>query len=191
MSAPQIIRKISARHVVGNVRAIAPRENQDGSLPRDVVPLFRVFGQASGVKSGESDNGPWTGLTGRFEAVSLVPDPDTGEIKGDSFTAPQCFLPEPTNSMIADELKREDANGKRVVESLEFAFEVGVKAAKTSIGYEYTCVPLMERAGADPLSALRDKIAALPPPKRPAQLEDKSAGKEVAPAGKAAGKGKK
>lgn len=161
---PQLIRKISARHVVGSVKAIAPRENADGSLPRDIVPLFRVFGQATGIKKGESDNGPWTALTGRFEAVSLVPDPETGELEMAQFAAPQCFLPEPTNSMIATELESGDIN------SIEFGFEVGVKAAKTAVGYEYTCSPLMERGGADPLAALREKMKALPLPKKLEQL---------------------
>jgi len=182
MSAPQVIRKISPRHVVGNVKAIAPREDKDGNLPKDIVPLYRIFGQANGVKTGESDYGAWVALTGRFEAVVTMPD-ENGVASMESFAAPQCFLPEPMNTIIADELKRTDENGKREVESLEFAFDVGVKAAKTSVGYEYTCVPLMERSGADPLLALREKVAALPAPK--------AAQKQLAAPDKGAAKGGK
>lgn len=182
MAAPQIIRKISAPRVIGNVKAFAPRPGQDGSIPRDVVPLYRVFGSANDVRTGNSDNGPFTALKGRFEAVSLVPDQETGEVSGETFVAPECFLPEPTHSILVGELSGRDENGKRVVESLDFAFEVGVKASKNPVGYEYVCVPLMEHAGSDPLAALRQKVAALPsvlPGAKPATpaLENKSGGK--------------
>lgn len=162
MSAPQIIRKISAPRVVGNIKAFAPRPGQDGSIPRDVVPLFRVFGSANDVRTGTSDNGPFTALKGRFEALSLIPDTETGEVSGDAFVAPECFLPEPTHTMLVSKLIAKNDEGKRIVESLDFAFEVGVKASKNPIGYEYVCMPLMEDTGSDPLAALRNKVAALP-----------------------------
>lgn len=165
MSAPQVIRKISARHVIANVKYYVPKADKDGNVSKDVIPLFRIFGQATGIRRGESDNGPFCALTGRFETVNVAADPETGEVEDKVFASPECFLPEPMNAMIADELDRKDANGKREVQSLEFAFEVGVKAAKTSVGYEYTCTPLIERQGADPLLALRAKVAELPPPK--------------------------
>lgn len=159
----QIIRKISAARVVGNVKAFAPRPNQDGGIPKDVVPLFRIFGSASDVRPGNSDNGPFVALKGRFEAVSLLPDQDTGEIRDETFVAPECFLPEPTHSILVGELTAKNSEGKRVVDSLDFAFEVGVKAAKNPVGYEYVCMPLVEHQGSDPLSALREKVKALPP----------------------------
>ncbi len=180
-AAPQIIRKISAARVVGNVKAFAPRPGQDGSIPRDVVPLFRVFGSANEVRTGNSDNGPFTALKGRFEAVSLLPDPETGEIQDATFVAPECFLPEPTHSILVGELTAKDSEGKRTVESLDFAFEVGVKASKTPVGYEYVCMPLMQHAGSDPLAALRARVAelprVLPAPAASKAIEDKSAGK--------------
>jgi hypothetical protein len=162
MSAPQIIRKLSAPRVVGNVKAFAPRPGADGSIPKDVVPLMRIFGSASDVRPGTSDNGPFVALKGRFEAVSLIPDTETGEVSGQVFVAPECFLPEPTHSIIVSELSAKSDDGKRVVASLDFAFEVGVKASKNPVGYEYVCMPLMEHAGSDPLAALRNKVAALP-----------------------------
>lgn len=162
MSAPQIIRKISAPRIVGNVKAYAPRPGTDGSIPKDVIPLYRVFGSGADLRAGQSDNGPFVALKGRFEAISLVPDPDTGEVSGQVFVAPECFLPEPTHSILVSELSQKDADGKRVVNSLDFAFEVGVKASKNPIGYEYVCMPLMDHTGSDPLAALRTKVAALP-----------------------------
>lgn len=180
MSAPQIIRKLSAAKIVGNIKAFAPRPNADGGLPKDVVPLYRVFGSGADIRTGQGDYGAFAALKGRFEAVSLIPDPETGEVSGQVFVAPECFLPEPTHSILVSELMAKDADGKRVVSSLDFAFEVGVKASKNPIGYEFVCVPLMEHTGSDPLAALRGKVAALPSvlpgaPKVPA-LEDKSKG---------------
>lgn len=160
-AAPQIIRKISGPRIVGNIKAFAPRPGQDGSIPKDVVPLYRVFGSANGLRTGTSDNGAFVALKGRFEAVSLIPDQETGEVSGATFVAPECFLPEPTHSILVGELLAEK-DGKKVVESLDFAFEVGVKASKNPIGYEYVCMPLMDHAGSDPLAALRSKVAALP-----------------------------
>lgn len=189
MSSPQIIRKITTRHVIANVKYFVPQADKDGNVAKDVIPLYRMFGQATGVRKGESDNGPFVALTGRFEAVVVAADPQTGEVDAKVYAAPECFLPEPMNAMIADELDQRDATGKRVVQSLQFAFEVGVKAAKTATGYEYTCTPLIEREGADPLAAMREKMAALPPPKKTAALpgpETGSASKGAA-ANKAAG----
>lgn len=176
MSAPQIIRKISARHVIPNVKYFVPKADKDGNISRDIIPLYRLFGQATGVRKGESDNGPFTALTGRFEAVVVAADPETGEVDEKSYAAPECFLPEPMNAMIADELDQKDANGKRVVQSLQFAFEVGIVAAKTSVGYEYRCTPLIEREGADPLAAMREQMAKLPPPKKTAALPSPETG---------------
>lgn len=192
MSAPQIIRKISARHVIANVKYFVPKADKDGNVSKDIIPLYRLFGQATGVRKGESDNGPFAALTGRFEAVIVAADPETGEVEDKVFASPECFLPEPMNAMIADELDRRDAQGKREVQSMEFAFEVGIKAAKTSVGYEYTCTPLMERQGADPLAAMREKMASLPPPKKTTALPGPDTGSASQGRGKApAAAGKK
>ena len=38
------------------------------------TPLYIVIGIADGVRSGESDKGPWEGLTGQFEATVIAPE---------------------------------------------------------------------------------------------------------------------
>jgi hypothetical protein len=161
MNAPQVISKLSATKIVGNVKAYAPQQGKDGSLPKDVIPLYRVFGSANALRVGNSDNGPFVALLGRFEAQSLIAD-DDGVISEDRFVSSQCFLPGPTHALLVDKLSQKDADGKRIVESLDFAFEVGVKAAKNPIGYEYVCMPLIEDTGSDPLAALRERVVALP-----------------------------
>lgn len=169
-----LARKLSAKTITGgNVRKFMildkankddPNDagNTDPAKPR-VTKLFQVWGHAYQTKRGSGDNGPWVSLIGRFEAVNL----SDGVIS----TAPQCFLPEPAASMLATQLEAHDDAGKRLTESLEFAFEIGVKPTETAIGYEYVTTPIVKPGGADPLSSLRAKIPALmalPKPEAPA-----------------------
>lgn len=186
-----LARKLSAKTITGgNVRKAMILDkvnkddandagNTDAEKPR-VTKLFQVWGHAYQTKRGSGDNGPWVSLIGRFEAVNLA--------DGVISTAPQCFLPEPAASMLATQLEATDGAGKRLTESLEFAFEIGVKPTATAIGYEYVTTPIVKPGGADPLANLRAKIpalAALPKPEAPAaappaapppaQVENKSA----------------
>ena len=143
-----LIRKISAKSVCGRIEA-----------PKKAVKLFTVFGIATKVKTGQSDYGPWTALVGQFEAVNA----ETGEI----FQAPQCFLPDPMNSMIAEQLEECDEDGNRVTQSVQFSVDVGIKPSDVPVGYEYTTKTVVESDNADPLAALRDASAkALPAPKK-------------------------
>ena len=151
----QLIRKISAKTVCGKV-----------SKPEKANRLFTVMGIATRVKTGEGPYGPFAGLVGQFEATNI----ETGEV----FQAPQCYLPEPLNTMLTEALqetvteKDDDGNEKqvRVNESVQFAVEVGVKPSDAPIGYEYTTKEIVKAETADPLAALRDATAkALPAPK--------------------------
>jgi hypothetical protein len=183
----EIIRKIQTKNIVGNVRNFVPKLEGEAQVS-EIVPLFQVYGHANGTRRGESEGRPWVGLVGRFEAVNITQTKDekTGELVTDGrvFAAPQCFLPEPMASMLAEQLDQliQDTDdqdkpifvdGKpkmvRAVDSLEFAFQIGVKATKTPIGYEYTTSPIVKPGGADPLADLRTRIPALqaPEPAKP------------------------
>jgi len=141
-----LIRKISAKSVCGKTEK-----------PEKAKGLFLVGGIANKVKTGDSLYGTWTALVGQFEATNI----DTGEV----FVAPQCFLPEPMNGMIAASLEQVDKDGKRINSSVQFAIEVGVKKADNQIGYEYTAKEIMKSDAADPLASIRDVITkALPAP---------------------------
>ena len=143
-----LIRKISAKSICGKVE-----------VPKKATALFVVFGIATKTRSGQSDYGPWTALVGQFEATNI----ETGEIS----QAPQCFLPEPMNEMIANQLDETDDEGNRITNSVQFSVEVGVKPADNAVGYEYTTKTVVESDAADPLAALRDQSAkALPAPKK-------------------------
>ena len=146
-----LIRKISAKSVCGKVEK-----------PKKATKLFIVGGIANKVKTGDSQYGPWTALVGQFEATNI----ETGEV----FVGPQCFLPEPMNGMIAAALEMVDDDDKRLNSSVQFAVEVGVKPADNTVGYEYTAKEIMKSDSADPLAAIREKIAlALPAPTKAAQ----------------------
>lgn len=70
--------------------------------------------------------------------------------------SPQCFLPEPASGMIAAQLRQTDDEGKRVVQSIDFAFEVGIKGIEFAghDTYEYTARSLIEPKQSDKLAAL-------------------------------------
>ena len=132
-----LIRKITAKSVCGKMEA-----------PKKATRLFSVFGIATKTKTGSTDYGSWTALVGRFEAINI----ETGEV----FEAPQCFLPEPLNTMIAEALDEVDDEGERVNKSLGFSVEIGIKPSDVPIGYEYTTKENVKADIDDPLAQLRE-----------------------------------
>lgn len=143
----ELLRKLSTKTVLG--------DRPDRPKDKKTVSLYSVYGIANGVQTGESDYGSWSKLKGSFEAVRIS--------DGEVFQSGACILPEPVNSMISAELQQVDNDGKRVTQSVQFSFEVGVKRTETAIGYEYVATTLVESGGADPLAALRKETAkALP-----------------------------
>ena len=141
-----LIRKISAKSICGKITA-----------PKKATPLYVCLGIATKTKSGQSDFGEWTALVGQFEATNIS--------DGVVSQAPQCFLPEPLNSMLAESLMELDDDDNRVNSSVQFAVEVGIKPSDVPIGYEYTTKEIVEADTADPLAALRDAaVKSLPAP---------------------------
>lgn len=134
-----LIKKISAKTVVGRVTA-----------PEKAMGLFTVVGIANGTRTGNSAYGDWIALTGQFEATNM----ETGE----AFAAPQVFLPEPLQGMIAAQVRTPDKDGN--TPSVQFGVEVGVKPADNSFGFEYTVKEIVNVEQNDPLADLRK---ALPP----------------------------
>jgi len=136
-----ILRKITTATIVGKIDRPAKGDK--------VKPLYRVYGMATGVKTGSTQFGDWTGLTGQFEAVNL----ETGEIS----VSPVCILPEPMNSLLFSRVQ--------AGESVQFAYEIGVEhSEKGSTGYAYTTKPIVKETQNDPLAELRAAVKALPAP---------------------------
>lgn len=138
-----IVSKLSAKKVCGKV-----------SKPEGKTPLLQVFGIATGIKTGESNFGPWTALTGAFRATRIK--------DGEIFQSGTCFLPKMGTEMIAPMLKKEGVDG------LEFAFNIGVVPSDNAIGYEYYVEPMLEAKENDPLEMLAKRVlqAALPAPEK-------------------------
>jgi len=136
-----LIKKISPKTIIGKI-----------AIPEKATALFTVIGICNGLKTGQSTYGDWMALTGQFEAMNL----ETGEAS----VAPQVFLPEPLNGLIAAKVRTPDENGQPV--SIRFAVEVGVKPAKTATGYEYTVRELVDSTDNDPLADLRKALPAPP-----------------------------
>lgn len=134
MSKITIVTKLSAKKILGKVKK-----------PEEKTVLMQVFGIATGIKTGESNYGPWTALTGQFRAVNL----QNGEI----FQSGICFLPKMGTDLVTPMLKKEGVDG------LEFALNVGIVPADNSVGYEYYVEPVLEAKENDPLEALSKKVS--------------------------------
>lgn len=155
MSA-SLIKKISPKQLAGDVKKVVREQSKEGGLlatDGSQTSLYRVFGIADGMVTGETDFGPWIAFTGQFEAVNSA---------GEIFKASKCFLPEPCDQMIKHALEDN--------ESVQFALEVFVKRRDDlQVGYEYIPKPIVEVTDNDPLQHLR--AAALPAPTSKADAE--------------------
>jgi len=131
--AKEMVRKITNKALFGGAPKLGDKKE---------LVLGTVMGITRGIKTGESGNGPWTALTGAFEAHTH---------DGRILQSPVLFLPDPMNSMIAEQIANPDT------ESLQFAVRVKMVASDVPIGYEYRCETLVETDAADPLADLRSK----------------------------------
>jgi len=143
MSRAKLIGKISVRHVFGSKGNILSTVLGDKNISHK---LMQVVGIASDIKTGEGDNGPWTGLKGQFKATNLV----TGEV----FQSGQCFLPSMANDMVEGALK----GGASAV---EFGFDISAMFDESSsTSYVYQVEPLFETAENDPVALLTARLEA-------------------------------
>lgn len=138
MSNVEILTKLSVKKVLGKIENVTEKKI-----------LMQVFGVATGVKTGDSNYGPWEALTGQFRAINL----ETGQI----YQSGICFLPQVALNLITHRVKEDSVNG------VEFAFNIGVVPADNKAGYEYSCEPLIEASENDPLEVLQKKMSNLLP----------------------------
>lgn len=138
------------------LKRMGPKQIVGDLLDQDEVPatqeLYTIIGLCNGLKVGESTYGPWTSFTGTFEAVRA----DNRQ----RYQSGRVFLPEPVSSMTAAQLM--DAQNHDKGATVAFAFAIGRKKAKTPVGYEFTCKPLVKLAANDPLASLRALLPAPP-----------------------------
>lgn len=146
MSKVEIVKKLSVGKLIGK----AFRDELTAENPR--IELGRMAGIARGTKTGESQFGPWTALTGDFMFI-----PSTGANKDKRFRSGVCFLPDVALELVLPVLASGDIAG------VEVAFAIiAVKDADSTTGYVYSAEFLTEPAANDPLTDLVAK--ALPAP---------------------------
>lgn len=138
----QLKKKLGAKQILGNVQNVVKSECPNNG---DTYKAYSVYGIANGVKTGVSNFGEWCAFQGKMEAVNYV--------TGESFASPQCFIPEPLQSMLREALAQND--------TIEFAFSVHVKRRDDlKEGYEYIVEPHKAAQETDPLAALRNLLPA-------------------------------
>lgn len=133
--------KISPKVVYGNVKRAAAQMLVDNVQQK---LLYRVLGSASGIGTGESDNGVYTYFKGSFLATNY----DTGE----EFRAGKAFMPGAASTLLEGALSGD-------VTAVEFAFDVGIELDETSAtGYVYTVESLLKPTQEDPLLRLSSSL---------------------------------
>lgn len=133
-----MIKKISTKTVLGNVKAIV-QDLKEGEKTRAMM----VVGVAKGVRTGESTYGPWVSFKGQFKATNLL----NGEVS----VSGECFLPDIASNMIEAQLADAD--------SVEFGFDIVIKYDDDARDkYVYEIEPLFEPQENDPLLLLEAKI---------------------------------
>lgn len=143
--AAELLKKITPVTVLGEkVAKLAPAKGAAA------VKLFTVYGIANGTKTGDTQYGAWTALTGMFEAVRAS--------DGHRFQSAVCFLPGAAGEILIGGLK---ANREKDPDaSIHFAIEVAVKFLERrdgTAGYEFVTREVVKVQQADLLADLRAK----------------------------------
>ena len=148
----ELKKKLSAKTIVGKVKALLPKNDKGEIINGSPVALMRVYGICNGIKTGTSTFGEWIAFTGNFKAVRLS--------DGEVFAGSQLFVPDVVTELLGPVVRA--AQGADV----EFAFDIGAQGTETEVGYEYMVQPLMKIEESAPLLALeaRLNLAALPAP---------------------------
>lgn len=172
----ELKKKLSAKTIVGKVKALLPKDEKGNIINGSPIALMRIYGICNGIKSGVSTFGEWIAFTGNFKGIRLS--------DGEVFAGSQLFVPDVVTELLAPVVRA--AQGADV----EFAFDIGAQGTETEVGYEYMVQPLMKIEESAPLLALeaRLKLAALPDKSKepataaaaqePAKTADKSKGKK-------------
>ena len=167
MVAPKLLKKISYKTVCGKVNR---REIPEGGA----IKVMRVIGQATDIKSGNSDYGMWNSFLGNFEATNVR----TGEV----FRSGQIFLPGTAENLLMGAVK--GAAGAPVA----FGFDISVVDSPDSqISYEYGVESIMDVSETDPIALLKQQMTsapALPAPTKTEAVSDATVETEAKPKAK-------
>lgn len=105
--------------------------------------LYSIIGVATGLKTGESNYGAWTGLLGRFEAERTA--------DGAMFSAPLVLLPDEALSPIVNAVRASKGG-------VEFALIVSAEPTLSAPGYVYDIASVVAPRRNDMLAGLRNAM---------------------------------
>jgi len=149
--ATEVIRKITVKAVNGGNRPAPFGEDVKMGEKRHLITVMGRVGEAKDANSvlPNGDNSPYIRFKGKFLAWK-------GEMgDGTEFQSGVAILPNVAADFLAGSMAGDD------VQSVDFAFRIGIKKADTPTSYEYYCEPLVQEAeDADPLKAIKEKAAA-------------------------------
>lgn len=134
-----VLTKLTVATICGKIAVkLLPEEGE--------LHLCRIAGYADGTKTGTTQYGPWSALTGEFAATSML----TGEM----FIGKTCIVPGAMGEALVtatEEKLKEDATQK-----IAFNVDILVKRSPRNPDekYEYVIRPVMETALSSPAIAL-------------------------------------
>ena len=139
----QLARKLSAKTLGFDKPKIMALLDASKGKP---VQLYVIAGRANGVKTGESQYGPWTAFIGSFAAINIAVGKNEEYAPGVEIRSSRAFIPQPMEDAIASALNENEGG-------VEFSIEVSAVIGDKG-DYEYVCNPLVKLAESDELSGL-------------------------------------
>lgn len=150
MSA-NLLKKLTMKNIVGDTKKLAAALFKEKVGSGETVMIARFLGKATGWAVKSTDLGESIAIKGSFAGINLMTGEEFRAMGG------TCYLPEAAAGLIAATLEDDNA------ESVDFAFEIGMKESETAIrGFEYVIKPLIEPAEDDALARLSKSLPALP-----------------------------
>lgn len=120
----EILNKITVKGVCGEL------EGKLGDLKE--MAVMKIIGVVKDKEEVKTQYGTSWRLKGEFKATNM-------QTKTEYFSA-NCFLPGLAEDLVVGQMEPHADN------ALQFAFVVGIKAAKNAKGYEYSVIPLIRPA---------------------------------------------
>lgn len=176
MSQASMIRKITAKTVAGNLKALVLEGLKEKQLKDgDFIDVFSVVGIIKKVNEGEHDQyGTYHEFGGTFESIVHF-----GPNAGKSFRAAKCFLPEVATDLLVDEYNRLAKENDGVSPEIQVAVKVIAQVDESSnTNYTFQVTPLMQAQEADPLEMLKKQANLAPALENKKQPEQQAAAKK-------------
>lgn len=134
----QILNKITMKSVCGELQGILEaRQATD-------IDTMTIIGVVKGKEEVPGQYGISWRLKGEFKAKNMMTKED--------FYSGSCFLPSLAEDLILGQMDPQGEN------ALQFAFVIGIKAAKNKVGYEYSVKPLIKPSDNNALMLIEKQI---------------------------------